>query len=252
MKKFVQAMRMDLCRALRSPLFYGTVLLLWGVWSVDQVQELLAPNIPVLYYFHWRSSGALLAALPFATSFCEDYRNRFLWYSIQRTNIRAYTWSKVFSSMLYTFLANMFAISGFVGILLLRSPLLGTSENIASYVSIAPYDMLLCGRFPILYFLCIAICESLFMGLLSTLALTISGMIPDYFVTLAAPIVCYYGMINTVKEGIFSPYRIFMTHSIDMGGVVNSLLYAIGYTIIGIMIMGAIFFRIVKRRVSHG
>lgn len=252
MKKFAQAMRMDLCRTLRSPLFYGTILLLWGVWSVDQVQELLAPNIPVLYYFHWRSSGALLAALPFATSFCEDYRNRFLWYSIQRTNIRAYTWSKVFSSMLYTFLANMFAISGFVGILLLRSPLLGTSENIASYVSIAPYDMLLCGRFPILYFLCIAICESLFMGLLSTLALTISGMIPDYFVTLAAPIVCYYGMINTVKEGIFSPYRIFMTHSIDMGGVVNSLLYAIGYTIIGIMIMGAIFFRIVKRRVSHG
>lgn len=252
MKKFVQAMRMDLCRALRSPLFYGTILLLWGVWSVDQVQELLAPNIPVLYYFHWRSSGALLAALPFATSFCEDYRNRFLWYSIQRTNIRAYTWSKVFSSMLYTFLANMFAISGFVGILLLRSPLLGTSENIASYASIAPYGMLLCGRFPILYFLCIAICESLFMGLLSTLALTISGMIPDYFVTLAAPIVCYYGMINMVKEGIFSPYRIFMTHSIDMGGVANSLLYAIGYAIIGTMVMGAIFFRIVKRRVSHG
>ena len=254
MKNFRRAMRMDSYRCLQSPLFYMTIVLLWGVWSFDQIQELLSPAgiIPVIFYFHWRSSSSLLAALPFATSFCEDYRNRFLWYSIQRTNIRAYAWAKTFSTMFYTFLANMIATISFIGILLLRFPLIGNSENVLSYASIAPYGALLLGKNPFMYFICVAVCESLFMGLLATIALTISCVLPDFFVTLAMPIICYYGFINAMQESIFSPYRVFMTHSVDMGGPLLSILYAVGYTFCGMMIVGYLFYRLVQRRLVHG
>lgn len=254
MKNFRRAMRMDRCRCLHSPLFYLSIVLLWGVWFADQFQDLMLPagSIPVLFYFRWRQSSQLVAAVPFATSFCEDYRNRFLWYSVQRTNIRAYAWSKVCSTMLYTFLANLLATLSFVAVLLLRSPLVGNGENVVAIAGIAPYGSLLLGESPFLFFVCVAVCESLFMGLLATIALTISCILPDYFVTLTTPIICYYIIIHAIPVGTFSPYRIFMTHSIDMGGPWLSLLYAIGYAMVGMLITGCLFHRLVRRRIIHG
>ena len=92
MKNFRCAIRTNRCRCLQSPLFCLSIFLLWDVWFADQFQDLLLPakNIPVLFSFRWRQSSLLLAAVPFAMSFCKASRNRFLWYSVQRANIRAY------------------------------------------------------------------------------------------------------------------------------------------------------------------
>ena len=122
----------------------------------------------------------------------------------------------------------------------------------AAIAGIAPYGSLLLGESPFLFFVCVAVCESLFMGLLATVALTISCILPDYFVTLTTPIICYYIIIHAIPVGTFSPYRIFMTHSIDMGGPWLSLLYAIGYAMVGMLITGCLFHRLVRRRIIHG
>ena len=255
MKRFRQALRMDSYRWSCSALFYLTIVLLWGIWIFDEHQELAAStgSVPVLCFFNWRSSASLLAAVPFATSFCEDYRNRFLWYSAQRTGVRAYAWSKTVSTMLCTFLTNLAATMSFVGILCLRFPLVEqTSDYTLAYASIPPYGALLLGDYPLLYFICVATCESLFMALLAAIALTVSCVLPDFFVTLATPIICYYGIINAAQEGIFSPYRIFMTQSIDMGGPLLSILYAAAYALAAMFLVGCVFARLVRRRVVYG
>ena len=92
MKKLKQALRMDRCRCFRSPFFYLACAMMLVFWIITDIQAITAPpdSGAVLYLFEQRSAFALFASLPFATVFCEDFRNRFLWYSVQRANIRAY------------------------------------------------------------------------------------------------------------------------------------------------------------------
>ena len=254
MKKLGQALRMDRCRCFRSPFFYLACAMMLVFWIITDIQAITAPpdSGAVLDLFQQRSSFALFASLPFATVFCEDFRNRFLWYSVQRTGASAYAWSKIISAMIYTLLANLLSCMIYIALLRLRFPLMSYLPNIRVYASIAPYGELLLGSAPILYFICIAACESLFAGILGVTALTLSCLLPDFFVTLATPIILYYVIINAVTSGAASPYRIYITHSIDLGGPVISLLYAIGYAIIWMLIMGALFRHLVQRRLVHG
>lgn len=254
MKKWRSAFRMDCFRCFHSPFFYVAIILFICIWISEIAQDLILSrgNISVLHAFDWRTTGALLSALPFATTFCEDYRNRYIWYCLQRTSTQAYAWSKIFSTALFSAIANFTASMLFVGLLDLHYPLIGTVDSIAAYVSMVPYGGLLMGSCPFLYFVSVAICESLLIALLAIIALNVSCLIPDFYVTLATPIISYYIIINACPDGWLSPYRIFVTRSINVGGSVFSLLYAAGFTACCILILGFLFNFLLQRRVAHG
>jgi len=256
MKKWIHALRMDMFRCFCSPPIYLAVLASAAVMLTGVMQTiLLFSDLNVLYLVVGQEFSVIpfvLCALPFATTFCADYRNRFIWYSVQRSSVPGYAWGKITCTAVCSGIAAALGIALFIAVLTARFPLIGYDSAFEARSSIAPYGELLLGSHPIAYFLCKLLCEAMFAAILATAALTISCFIPNIFVALVSPIICFYAAINAAPYGWLSPYRLFITTSVDMGGPARSMLYTFAYTVCCIGILGAIFLIRLKRRVEHG
>lgn len=251
------ALRVDLFRGISSPFLFLsiiaiTVVQLSGVFN--EIQLTGETNVLYLYRRHKLDLISLfLAAMPYSTAYCTEYRSRFARYSIQRSSAFDYAWAKMISSSLLGCLATFLGVSLFLFTLALRFPLMDKTDSMYEVFSdIGPYGSLLKGSHPGLYFLFMAANRSLMASVLAAIATASSAFIPNLFVVLSSPIISYYFVMHALPMGLWNPYDVYRAINIGVGGPLTSMLYAIFFAMAWIYLLGWIFYWGVKRRIENG
>jgi hypothetical protein len=254
-------LKTDFHRGLISQTFLAACLgcILIGFFGLrDEIG--IGLNVSVVYYYHFIFMDfeilfLLLCALPFSTSFCTDWNNRYLPYSMIRGDARSYSISKVaicaLSGFFVSFLAHLFIL----GVLALICPisLNGSMDNPAAVFGFA---YLLDTGTPFFYFIFILLPKCLICGLIAVFALWISTKITNVFVVLASPIIFYYCWNNlTILLGLSYSYDLENVMEYGVAIVANPWLNLLAFFIIIaalVILLGILFYRGIKRRMCNG
>lgn len=197
-----------------------------------------------------------IAALPFASSFCSDWDNKYIRPTVVRASIKQYSLSKVIAVFISSALVVMIGtgIFMFITTFLLSNPEPSPAQ-LENYANSASF-----GQFVVRgqYFLYIAVhsfIESFYFAFYAVVALAISTLIPNIFVTLAAPLIAHYLVIhlNTILQlpDIFRIY-VLMNGNINFGGIMKSFLIIAFYPWLLSLIVGVFFYRCVKEQIQNG
>lgn len=259
------ALRADCARVLSSWQLYTAILgvaclNLLNVW--DELQYMLftihdKPTVFYMYYIH-NAMGpyivVFLCALPFASSFCTDWNNRYARYSVIRSSARSYGWAKVIVTAMTGFLAIFIGTALFLGILAIFLPVYDAGQPITR----GPFQELLSGFGPLAYFAASILFDALGYGFLAVFALWVSTKITNVFVVMSSPIILYYGWQYLCGAAGLPDIAVFQ-HVMDITFLQKKIqdagacmLYAGGYFLILILLFGVLFTAGVKRRMKNG
>lgn len=261
MRLFFNNLRCDLYRTLFSLKFVFAVLGLSAVvifTLLDEFSYMPPGETSITYirvvtdYLDFRIVYLLFAAIPGATLFCADWENRFIRFSVMRSSKRVYGASKAISCAISAFLVVF--LSEWINILLfsLRYPVIDAQND----MNLGPYDAWNKPGLILLYFLVQIVFKAFCAAFLSVLALLISTKITNVFVTLAAPLLCYY-LISTFTMAIRLPAN-FSIVSLSRGlvSVNNDPLLSSLYIVLIFLILTAVctaaFVRSCRRRIENG
>jgi hypothetical protein len=256
MDALVGALRVDLRRAFRAPLFLVAVLLVIIVNYLSILQEYWATmgDSGLIYYIEmWALTGALslvlfcLGVVPYGFSFCHDWKNQFIRPAAIRTTKTAYAWSKVIAV----------ATSGFACIFLgfvvttvtmlfytpLASPDCSSPPAVGSLMVIHPLLFLLAR-------VCMIAWACMFWAVF---ALLVSSYCANIFVVLAAPVITYT-VVGAVDRWLPDYLRFGNIDSgnFAVGGPLLSVLYVMLFYSVLSAVCGLLFCRKVTRRLANG
>ena len=256
MKNWRRAFCSDMARCFHAPRFALAVMMIAGIRILGVVQEIrLVGQTNVLYLHHVGEFGIatiFLGPLVYSTAFVSDYQNRFTPYCVKRSSVAGYAWGKICCAALGGAAATALGLLIFYLLLAVRFPLVEADSMLETLSDVAPFGALLLGAHPFAYFAAMTLLDALRAAVLAASAVFVSCLIPNVFVALCSPILVYYLAVNAFPYGWLSPYRVLVTASVDMGGVGASTLYAVGYALLWVALMGAAFCHGVRRRVEHG
>ncbi len=260
MTVYLHALRSECRRAFTSPGFFLAsaavcVVLFLGAW-----QDIAFGEGSVVYYYSVALSEnffilfILLCTLPHATSFCADWNSQFIKPCVIRTSLRRYQAAKVFACALSGACAVALGQIIFIGSLLLYYPVMpvGGLENTAA----SPlYRTLLEQGHVALYFAALVLTRALCGGVFSLLALCVSTAIPNLFVVVATPMLCYYAIVNlTFRLGLPSCLLIHKVYEsqCNIGSPLASFLYVVLFSLFLSIALGIVFAYGTKRRFERG
>ncbi len=198
----------------------------------------------------------VLGALPYAMSFCSDWRNQYIRPSAIRTSPGKYAASKITACSLSAFCAVFIAELVLVLVLLTQHPLVDAGKSSLQGYQMGPFaDVIASGQY--FLFVLIQICiEGFLCALFAVAALWVSVYIPNIFVVLASPVLMYYFLINFIGNVLRLPGLMQINYiyngNCKVGGSLTSFLYPLGVTIALCALLGALFVKGVKRRLSDG
>jgi hypothetical protein len=263
MDALLGALRVDLRRAFASPLFVAVVALVVIVNYLSILQEYwVIADEGVIYYLEmFALTGAFsliplcLGVMPYGFSFCHDWKNQFIRPTAIRTTKPAYGWSKVVAV----------AMSGFASIFLgfvlttitmvLYMPLVGANFAEYGYELYSPTAIGTLMTIHPLLFLVARVCMlSLACMFWAVFALAVSSYCANIFVVLAAPVLTYYAVNNTIGHWLPSYLRFdsITFGAFSMGGPVPSLIWVMLFYLVLSAACGLLFCRKVKRRLANG
>jgi len=260
----ISCIKYDMVRVLTSIQFYTGVIGFVCIHLFNIIPELSITNSsPVLYYFSNRTGiGAFemillfCMALIYSTSFCTDWNQGYYKYSIIRQTKSSYICSKVIVTVLSTFIACMIGYIVYLVILSFFRPLFpGNAEEWQYYIegSGAAFAEILASRMPILYYIVDILPEAFMYAFLSVFALYISTKSTNIFIVLSSPIIFYY--VYNYLSGTFKFPYIMLWQFMDQGVLFweswyLNIIATFLYYLIGILLMGYLFSKGVKRRIE--
>ncbi|MFA9379658.1 MAG: hypothetical protein ACERKO_01235, partial [Acetanaerobacterium sp.] len=107
----------------------------------------------------------------------------------------------------------------------------------------------------ILYFGALILSVSLCGGVFSVLALCISTILPNLFVIVAAPMLCYYALVNLTNllgmPSFLQLNKVYMARC-NLGTPLVSFAYVVGFSIIVTILLGTCFMLGTRRRFERG
>lgn len=262
MRNFMNMLNTDIYKAIKSWRFLAGVL-----GTVLVYLMVIKPEIKfgtdVLYYYRmsvqfigvYHLMFILMCTIPYSTSFCMDFNSKNIKYSVVRSSVSSYSWSKVLSCAIAGGLAVALGTIIFILCASFFRPLVDSTRGISeSYLATTGGELLSEGKY-ILYF-SIYICLSFFKGFLwSVVGLLISAYIPNIFVALSSPFILAYAY-----RIIAAAFHIkFNVEGICNGNVGNfiggSTLLTLAVGILKIIaitfLLGIAFNRKVKRRIAN-
>lgn len=219
-----------------------------GVTSVLYLYEVgTYSNFWVLYL--------LFAAIPSATLFCADWENRYIRPCILRSSKKCYAVATAIACYLAAFLVVLIGDSVFLLLLHSRYPWI-LPENIEGLgIADSVYSPLMSGAGVYLYFLIRTLCKAFCAAFTSVLALCLSTVITNIFVTLAAPVIVFYIFENLLilleMPASFQIGSIAKGH-IAVGGLGTTVLYTAVLFTLCAAVFGQLFVSSVQRRVENG
>lgn len=199
MKNFMNMLSTDIYKAIKSWHFLAGVL-----GTVFVYLLIIKPEInfasDVLYYYRisvefvgvYHLMFILMCTIPYGTSFCREFNSNNIKYSVVRSSVNSYSWSKVISCAIVGGLAVAFGTLIFIFCASFFRPLVDSTRGISEgYLATTGGELLSEGKY-ILYF-SIYICLSFFKGFLwSVVGLLVSAYIPNIFVALSSPFILAY------------------------------------------------------------
>lgn len=256
-------LRMDLRRGIASPRMAAAVLCAVGINFLTISQELTlgSQSVGILYYYGmFESFGAFsvlrcfLAALPFATSYCEDWNSRYLHGCVIRSSPESYACSRAISVALSGFLATIMGYLLTFAILAIRMPILSADAGQNEiYLSEAGFGTLLPNH-PVLFLLLHVFVSGLNYGFWAVFALCVSGVLPNPFLVLASPVIGWYVLVN-LSDFLCLPgslhINIAAAGTAHIQGVLPTIAFSGAYFGVLTLIVGYLFCRRVKWRMAN-
>lgn len=259
-------LKTDLRKAFSSSEFYLALVGVCVLNFMNLFDEMRIHTVKeycfVLYLYEARHAlGAFsililfLCALPFGANFCSEWNHGNTKYNLIRTSKNKYGWSKVIVTALTGFLACQIGYMLLIYLLDLYFPLYPTDlELLDIYIRNSSFKEIARAK-KYYYFFISTLPESFSFGFLAVVALYVSSKITNTFVVLSAPILFYYGwnfLCGTLRFPYILCWPSFMYRGIDTNlGSGISLLFTMLYYLIGIIIVGALFVKNIKRRIEN-
>lgn len=262
MRNFMNMFNTDLYKAIKSWRFLAGVLGTVFVYLLIIKPEIgFGADVLYLYRISVEFIGVyhlmfiLMCTIPYSTSFCMDFNSKNIKYSVVRSSVSSYSWSKVLSCAIAGGLTIALGTLVFILCASFFRPLVDSTKGISeAYLATTGGELLSQGKY-ILYF-SIYIGLSFFKGFVwSVVGLLISAYIPNIFVALSSPfILAYvYRIIAASFHIKFNVEEICNGHVGNFIGGSTLLTLAVGILkIIGItFLLGMAFNRKVKRRIAN-
>lgn len=173
--------------------------------------------------------------------YCIDVKNHYMRYMVIRNGIHFYTVSKTFVAALSGFISMVLGQVLFSGMMSVY--LIIQNGTLANLVSSDVNFKIMC--WDILIF-------SLLGSVLSVLGLFTTAMVPNVFVGMATPVLCYYIIITLTnkywKNPVLMPSCIYFSDSQLFGGGIRHFLYTLLVTVCIIIFLYKGIYYQMKRR----
>lgn len=236
-------------------LFAAAVALLVALNYLGIEQEYAAnPGGSVVYFmqmFVFTGPFAFLAIflglVPYGSSFCVDWKNQFIRCHVIRTSKSVYAWSKVIAVATSAFAA---VFAGYVLTILLfwsHMPMGHESYDGTVLSKLIAAD-------PLVYLLVRAAVFGAFCMFWAVFALLVSAYCANIFVTLSAPLIAYYFVVN--GPGRWLPSYLQLHHlsggTVSVGGPWLTASYCLLVFVVMSGLAGLLFCHKVKRRLANG
>ncbi len=210
MRKIYNTLKMDISRAILTFRFICICLIVTIFLFIGSFSEFkFAKDVLYLYKYSMEISGLgfltpLLSSLPYSSGFLDDYENKYFRNILIRSSIKDYTWSKIITCSLSGGLSLLIGIGSFLLILSFKYPLVSQdSQNYKYFAEKTVGGTFLTGDNPEIYFLICLFLIFLSGVFWSSVALAISSVITNRFVTYSIPFVLSY--FSNVILKIISP-----------------------------------------------
>lgn len=260
MIKIWRTLQVDLQRAFCSMNFFLAVLAMFVFLIINTGKEMVfAEDVLYLYTVANFQSFAimyvLVAALPYAASFCADWNNQFIRPLLIRISWKSYTISKVTVCALSS--AAAVALGEFLYIIFfcVQYPLVDPQGNMFENSTQLSYGFLLLEGHYITYFFCHILILATAAVFFSVLALSISAYLPNVFVTMASPVIAYYFLISlSYNLGLpgWLDFNAIIKGDACMSSPLLSILYTLCCIVLSSVFLGCLFARRLKRRIGDG
>lgn len=259
MKGIFPALSMDIRRAFGS---VGFFLAAFGVCMVYYAgARTFFSYADILFMFKYATGGSsfnhvllLFCALPYTTSFCNDWNSKYIRSVVARMGTRRYALCKIISCALSSGTAMVLGIILFTLPLTLRIPLVDTSSRLANYqqfITTLGGGFLLNGHF-IMYFIVYIYLAFLAAAFWSVLGLCVSAYIPNKFVALFTPFIGLYVLAYiTSKFPIWLQLNKITNGDCIINGTFVSIIYATIFVTVLIACVGLLFYKTIERRLSN-
>ena len=255
---FPSMLRVDFRRVFSSFGFYATVLCKFLVFLLSASEEIQlvagSEGASVYYFFNAVNSFnsladimLIVATLPFALSFCEDWQNKYYRSLLIRSNISSYCWARALVCFLTTFLAIFLGMMVFIGVLSIWFPITAPGDGEFDIFKVFALN----GK-PMVSLTFFCVIRGFASAFWSIVSLTFSAYIANVFVALTAPLIV--NKLLAVLFNILLPYRYsisFLTEGIvDMGSWSWSLAFpCLLFTVLSLILI--LLFKSRAKEVLH-
>lgn len=251
---------MSVRQLLASPVFYLSILMVFALCVLsakETIFDITIPRIDLAYVLdlimdmsHFQQLLILLAALPFAAGFCNDWCCQYIRPVVVRSGVKKYALSKVLVCALSAFLVILIGMSLFFVIV---GFLLPVAHPNPINEPVPPYGVFLEGPAPFLYLLCVCSLFALSASLWAVIGLAVSARLPNKFVAICTPLIASY-VLPELTLYLPSPCNLYFLargRNILHQGAVVSFLYCAGVFLALIAVAGYLFYWTVKRRMRN-
>ena len=231
----------------------GTLLILrpvievWrmGAGSMFSPMELLSLPLAISDFTPF---APIFCAIPYATSFCDDYKSGYLRFVAVRVGVKKYCAGRVVSIAMSgaMVMAVIFGLTMTASVTSAGMPETVDTVSFMESTIWARMDWLLPHR-GLMTFAGRLLLASLFGAVWALAALGISTWIPNRHVALIAPFVLYQALWLLLMNSFLNP--LFMLRADDSR--IPSLLFVIAYQFAWIAVWGAVCYRGMKRRCAN-
>ncbi len=253
----------ELKRAMNFRIILGVMGVIFCI-CFDSWNDLLGAfrgNVGNVHYFFWNSAYGgvcreyflpVFSAIPFAVSFCKEYNENVFPFIVSREGKTGYCIMKYVANALCGGVVVACGTLILFILLAARMPIANmTSLDVASEVRlhfwISMHD-------PFLYGV-VEVVNGFLTGLLwSSIALSVSGYIPNTFVVIMSPYLMSFVLVHTFRlTGIDSAY--WFTKWLTGYSVIGSSVKTMGLSVVVILtilgILGVLFTKKVRRRIEN-
>ena len=250
-------LRMELRRAFTSPGFFAAVVGMAAVLFVGTASEMntLGGMGSVYYFFLCANSFnsitdimLVVSVLPFATSFCADFKNHYYRPILARTSADGYSSSKAAACFISTFAAVALGCILFVLALSLFYPFL---DEIAA-TSLDPFSELPIEKYAVLHLLFFILIRSLAAAFWGELSLMSTAFMPSVFAALCMPLIAY-NLLSLLTDVFDASFNISMLQqsSVTLGPWYFTLIYSCLLFILLAVLCAVVFKKQVRRLVKN-